>query len=208
MKRVALIAFALAVLGLIAWRAREIDWRAVLGALQALPLTTIALGAVVAAAAHAAFISYDLLARRYTRHPVSMGRTAAIAGVCFAFNLNLGALVGGVALRYRLYSRFGLSASTITRVVGFSLLTNWIGYSALAGAAFASGLVDLPDDVPISDAAFCGASVLSCCWWSPLCGRVSLVKAATLERARTLDRAAACGGWRLCKSPHQSRTGR
>ena len=106
-KRVALIAFALAVLGLIAWRAREIDWRAVLGALRALPLTTIALGAVVAAAAHAAFISYDLLARRYTRHPVSMGRTAAIAGVCFAFNLNLGALVGGVALRYRLYSRFG-----------------------------------------------------------------------------------------------------
>ena len=159
-ERVALIAFALAVLGLIAWRAREIDWRAVLGALRALPLTTIALGAVVAAAAHAAFISYDLLARRYTRHPVGMGRTAAIAGVCFAFNLNLGALVGGVALRYRLYSRFGLPASTITRIVGFSLLTNWIGYSALAGAAFASGLVELPDDVPISDAALRGLGVV------------------------------------------------
>ena len=65
-----------------------------------------------------------------------------------------------LALRYRLYSRFGLSASTITRIVGFSLLTNWIGYAALAGAAFASGLVELPDNVPISDAALRGLGVV------------------------------------------------
>ena len=146
------IAFALAVLGLIGWRARDIDWSEVLAALRALPLTTIALAAAVAIAAHAAYISYDLLARRYTRHRLTIVRTAAVAGVCFAFNLNLGALVGGVALRYRLYSRFGLNTSVITRILGFSVLTNWIGYSALAGCAFVSGLVDLPDDAPISSA--------------------------------------------------------
>ena len=37
------IAFAVAVLGLIGWRAREIDWSEVLTALRALPLTTVAL---------------------------------------------------------------------------------------------------------------------------------------------------------------------
>ncbi len=140
-----------------------------------MPLRTIALGAVTAVAAHAAYISYDLLARRYTGHRLGMGRTAAVAGVCFAFNLNLGALVGGVALRYRLYGRFGLKASVITRILGFSLLTNWIGYSALAGAAFASGLVDLPDDAPISSAALrafgvvlllLAAAYLAACRWS------------------------------------------
>ena len=60
------IALAVAVLGLIGWRAREIDWSEVLTALRALPLTTVALGAVIAVAAYAAYISYDLLARRYT----------------------------------------------------------------------------------------------------------------------------------------------
>jgi uncharacterized membrane protein YbhN (UPF0104 family) len=169
------IAFAVAVLALIGWHAREIEWGEVLTALRALPLSTIALGAVVAVAAHAAYISYDLLARRYTRHRLSVGRTAAVAGVCFAFNLNLGALVGGVALRYRLYGRFGLKASVITRILGFSVLTNWIGYSALAGAAFASGLVDLPADAPISSAALralgamlllLAAAYLAACRWS------------------------------------------
>ena len=169
------IAFAVAVLALIGWHAREIDWGEVLTALRALPLRTVALGAVVAVAAHAAFISYDLLARRYTGHRLGIGRTAAVAGVCFAFNLNLGALVGGVALRYRLYSRFGLTPSVITRILGFSVLTNWIGYSALAGAAFASGLVDLPDTAPISSTALrafggalllLAAAYLAACRWS------------------------------------------
>ena len=170
------IAFAVAVLGLIGWHAREIDWSEVLTALRALPRSAIALGAAIAVAAHAAYISYDLLARRYTGHRLGLGKTAAVAGVCFAFNLNLGALVGGVALRYRLYGRFGLATSVITRILGFSVLTNWIGYSALAGAAFASGLVDLPDSAPISTAALrafgvllllVAAAYLAACRWSP-----------------------------------------
>jgi hypothetical protein len=135
----------------------------------------VALGELIAVGAYAAYISYDLLARRYTGHQLGIGRTAAVAGVCFAFNLNLGALVGGVALRYRMYGRFGLTASVITRILGFSVLTNWIGYSALAGAAFVSGLVDLPDDAPISSAALRAfgavlllvvAAYLAACRWS------------------------------------------
>ena len=88
------IAFAVGVLALIGWRARDIEWSEVLTAVRALPLRTIVLSAVVAVAAHAAYVSYDLLARRYTQHRLGIGRTAAVAGVCFAFNLNLGALVG------------------------------------------------------------------------------------------------------------------
>lgn len=176
MRQALWIAFAVAVLALIGWRAREIDWSEVLTALRALPLSTIALGAAIAVAAHAAYISYDLLARRYTGHRLGLGETAAVAGVCFAFNLNLGALVGGVALRYRLYGRFGLNTSVITRILGFSVLTNWIGYSALAGAAFASGLVDLPNSAPISSATLrafgallllVAAAYLVACRWSP-----------------------------------------
>jgi uncharacterized membrane protein YbhN (UPF0104 family) len=144
------IVSAIVILGLVAWRAREIDWNKVLGAVRALPLSIVAMAALIAFAAHATYVGYDLLARRYTGHRIGLVRTIAIAAVCFAFNLNLGGLVGGVALRYRLYGRFGLHAPLITRIVGFCLVTNWIGYSALGGAAFASGLVNLPADAPIS----------------------------------------------------------
>jgi uncharacterized membrane protein YbhN (UPF0104 family) len=169
------IAFAATVLGLVGWRARAIDWSEVLASVRALPWTTLALAAAIAVAAHAAYITYDLLARRHVGHRLGKVRTAAIAGVCFAFNLNFGALVGGVALRYRLYGRFGLSASVITRILGFSLLTNWIGYAALAGAFFASGTVRLPDDAPVSASALqvVGAALLlvvaaflAACRWS------------------------------------------
>jgi uncharacterized membrane protein YbhN (UPF0104 family) len=169
------VAFGVAVLALIGTRAREIDWREVLTALRALPLTTILLAALISAASYAAFVSYELLARVYTGHRLGIVRTAAIGGVCFAFNLNLGALVGGVALRYRLYGRYGLRAAVVTRILGFSLLTNWIGYATLAGVAFVSGLVELPHDAPISSAILRAlgalllvavAGYLAACRWS------------------------------------------
>jgi uncharacterized membrane protein YbhN (UPF0104 family) len=53
--------------------------------------------------------------------------------------------VGGIGFRYRLYSRLGLPLSTVTRILGLSLVTNWIGYFWLAGIAFSSGLVQLPE---------------------------------------------------------------
>eukprot|EP01036_Dinobryon_divergens_P042758 gene42758-56839_t len=64
--------------------------------------------------------------------------------ISYAFNLNLGSLVGGVAFRYRLYSRLGLGNETITRVLGFSMFTNWIGYLLVAGVAFCFWPLDLP----------------------------------------------------------------
>lgn len=205
------IAFAVAVLALIGWHAREIDWSEVLTALRALPLSTIALGAAVAVAAHAAYISYDLLARRYTGHRLRPGQTAAVAGVCFAFNLNLGALVGGVALRYRLYGRFGLKPAVVTRILGFSVLTNWIGYSALAGTAFVSGLVDLPDSAPVSAVALraFGAALLlvavaylAACRWSTR--RCWNVRGHTIElpgaRMALLQMTASVTHWSLVAS--------
>ncbi len=175
LKRILPVALALAGLGVIGWRARETDWNEVFAALRALPIRTLAAGAVLALLAHAAYISYDFLARRYTGHSLGFARTAAVAGVSFAFTLNLGGLVGGVALRYRLYGRYGLGTAVITRIVGFCLLTNWIGYSALAGAAFGSGLVELPDSAPVSVAALrvlgallliIAAAYLAACKWS------------------------------------------
>ena len=134
--------------GLIAWllvnQARSIDWQEVFDAMRALPGATLLLAGVLAASSFAIYSTYDLLGRHLTRHPLGAGTVMGVTFISYAFNLNLGSLVGGVAFRYRLYSRLGLSNGTITRVLGFSMLTNWLGYLLVAGAVFCFWPLVLP----------------------------------------------------------------
>jgi len=140
---------------LIAWllvkQARGIDWDDVLDAFSKLPASTLALAAVLAASSFLLYSTFDLLGRRMTGHPLGTAKVMGVTFVSYAFNLNLGSLVGGVAFRYRLYSRLGLDSATITRVLGFSMLTNWFGYLVVAGAAFCFWPLELPADWKIDN---------------------------------------------------------
>jgi uncharacterized membrane protein YbhN (UPF0104 family) len=135
-KRVAAWLFFAAVLALIVQQARTIDWNEVLDALRAIPGPALLAAAALAACSHLLYSTFDLLGRRMTGHRLGTRIVMRVTFISYAFNLNLGALVGGVAFRYRLYSRLGLDNLTITRVLGFSMLTNWLGYVVLAGAVF------------------------------------------------------------------------
>ena len=147
---------AWAFFGLIAWllvnQARAIDWQEVFAAMRALPAATLLLAGALAASSFAIYSTYDLLGRHLTRHPLGAGTVMGVTFISYAFNLNLGSLVGGVAFRYRLYSRLELSNGTITRVLGFSMLTNWLGYLVVAGAVFCFWPLVLPADWKIDNA--------------------------------------------------------
>jgi len=126
--------------------AREVDWRAVVAVVRGYSPSTLLLAAALAAASYALYGCYDLIGRRQVGHRLRAVQVLATACVSYAFNLNLGALVGGVALRYRLYSRLGLTADTITQVLALSMATNWLGYLVLAGGAFIVFPLVLPAD--------------------------------------------------------------
>ena len=87
----------------------------------------------LAALSYLLYASYDLMARRYTGHDLPARKVLLVAMVSYAFNLNMGALVGGAGFRFRLYSRLGLSPATITKVLSFSVISNWGGYVLLVG---------------------------------------------------------------------------
>jgi uncharacterized membrane protein YbhN (UPF0104 family) len=135
LKRVFIGALFLTVLLLLARYARSVDWPAVATAVRGYAASSLLLAGVLALASHALYSIYDLIGRWQTKHPLRAARVLATAFVSYAFNLNLGALVGGVALRYRLYSRQGLTPDTITQVLALSVITNWLGYLLLAGVA-------------------------------------------------------------------------
>ncbi len=137
--------FFLAVALLLVRYARAVHWQEVGEALRSYQPVLLGSTVLLAALSYVLYASYDVLARAYTGHHLPVRRILAIACISYAFNLNLGSLVGGAAFRYRLYSRAGLDAATITRIIGFSVATNWLGYVALAGGIFAAGVVQMPE---------------------------------------------------------------
>ena len=152
-KRILTWAFFAAVAWLIVRQARTIEWSQVLESVRGYQLSTLAIAALFAAFSHALYSTYDLIGRRITGHKLPATRVAAIGAISYAFNLNFGSLVGGVAFRYRLYSRSGLDNPTITAVLGISVATNWLGYLLLAGAVALWHPLDLPDDWKLGTSA-------------------------------------------------------
>ena len=150
-KRAAAWLFFALVLVLVVRQARMVDWRDVLASLRAIALPALLAATALAACSHLLYSTFDLLGRRMTGHRLGTRVVMRVTFISYAFNLNLGALVGGVAFRYRLYSRLGLDNPTITRVLGFSMLTNWLGYLVVAGAAFCFWPMTLPPDWKIGE---------------------------------------------------------
>lgn len=136
-----------ALVGWLLWRyARTIAWGDVLQSVQDLPRPALLAAVVLAAASHALYACFDLIGRRYTRHTLRTGIVMAVTFVSYTFNLCIGSLVGGVGFRYRLYSRLGLKTGVITRILSMSMLTNWLGYTLLAGLLFVARPLALPPE--------------------------------------------------------------
>jgi uncharacterized membrane protein YbhN (UPF0104 family) len=130
--------------------ARSVDWRQVRDALADMPGPVLALALGLAVASHLLYSTFDLLGRRYTGHGLPVHQVMQVNFISYAFNLNMGSLVGGVGFRLRLYSRLGLDNGTITRVITLSMLTNWLGYLLLAGAVFLFAPLPLPPEWKMS----------------------------------------------------------
>lgn len=146
-RRSASLLFLLLVAALMVKLAQRIDWVGAAGSLRALPWPDLALAAALAAASHALYGTYDLIGRQVTGHRLPVRSVLAVGFISYAFNLNLGSLVGGVALRYRLYAQRGLPVDVITQVLALSVLSNWLGYLAVAGALLVVAGPWLPPDV-------------------------------------------------------------
>lgn len=141
---------------------KNLDWQEVKQALYAYSLGILLAGIGISLVSYLVFSSFDLLSRSYTGHTLPARQVLPLAFVCYAFNLNLGSWVGGVALRYRLYSRLGLDIATITRILSMSLITNWLGFFVLGGVIFSLGLLELPDSwhIGAKGLRLCGAMLL------------------------------------------------
>ncbi|MES2184358.1 MAG: lysylphosphatidylglycerol synthase domain-containing protein [Pseudomonadota bacterium] len=143
-KRLVSLGFFALVAWLVVSQARTIAWGGVLTSLRAMPWQVLAGAAVLTFFTYLVYCSFDLVGRHCARHGLSTPLVLLVACVSYAFNLNLGTLVGGVAFRWRLYDHFGLDTGAITHVTLLAMVTNWIGYCLLAGVVFLVWPFELP----------------------------------------------------------------
>jgi uncharacterized membrane protein YbhN (UPF0104 family) len=140
------VGLVLVVTGVLAHQARRIDWPAVGSALQAYDAATLAGAAALTALSHLLYGCFDLIGRRLTGHRVGTRRVLAFGATAYAVSLNLGALIGGFATRYRLYGAAGLPLAQTSQVIAVAITTNWFGYLAVAGALLAVQPPAMPPD--------------------------------------------------------------
>jgi len=159
-KRPLTLAFFLLLIVLFTALARRIDWSEVFATLADFKVRTLIIAAALTITSFITYACFDLIGRTYIRQKLGWRQILPVGVISYAFNLNLSAWVGGIAMRYRLYSRLGVSSGNIAKILGLSLATNWFGYMTLAGVVFSSGLVTMPPGWKLSSDALQGVGVL------------------------------------------------
>lgn len=93
---------------------------------------------------------YDALGVEYIGEDLALHKTVRAGFIGYAFSHNIGmALITGGSIRYRMYSVWGLTGIQVTKIVGFSAFTLWIGFCATAGLSLLFTPPELQDGVII-----------------------------------------------------------
>lgn len=135
--RYALAVAAVALAAFLLYRTlSQYEWPELVAAVSAVSYADLALALGFTAASYATLTLFDWLGLRYAGRPMPW-RQAALASFCslsLGHNIGFAALSSG-AIRYRFYSRWGLGAADVARVILFCALTVGIGLITLAGLA-------------------------------------------------------------------------
>lgn len=115
----------------------------IVGSLRSIPAGRLAGAAAFAAASYLCLTGFDYLGIRYAGKRLAYRRAAlaSFTSLSIGHNIGVAALSSG-AVRYRFYSRWGLSGEDVAKIIIFSGATVGLGLVTLGGI----GLLLYPDD--------------------------------------------------------------
>jgi phosphatidylglycerol lysyltransferase len=135
--------FALA-LGILRRELREVTWHALVQDVLATPPRRLALALFLTALNYAILTGYDFLAFAYAGKQLSWDRIALASFLAYAIANNVGfAMLSGASVRYRFYTRWGVTAHELSRIVVAYATTFWLGLLLLGGLSLVTSR--LPD---------------------------------------------------------------
>jgi uncharacterized membrane protein YbhN (UPF0104 family) len=125
----------------------EVTWDKVQTGIHNVPYWQIALALGLTALNYLILTGYDWIAVRHLKKELPMSKVMTGAIVGYSYGNVLGWLLGGNAVRYRLYSSWGFSFLEIVAFVSILATTFWLGLFLLAGIAFIALPIKLPLEV-------------------------------------------------------------
>lgn len=134
---------------------RAISWRALLLDVLGTSHAQLAAAMLLTFLNYAVLTGYDFLAFAYIKRPLPAKRVAIVSFLSYAIANNVGfAIVSGASVRYRFYTRWGVTAEELSRIVLSNTVTFWLGLMALGGLSLAvsplPGARDLPGSAMVA----------------------------------------------------------
>ena len=112
------------------------DRAQIVEAVFAIPRSRLALSALFVAGSYVSLTLFDTLAIRYVGAELPYRRIALASFTALSIGHTLGvAAASSGAIRYRFYSRWGISAGDIARIIIFCAVTTGLGLNTLMGLA-------------------------------------------------------------------------
>lgn len=111
-------------------------WSEMVSSFRSIPSSRLVWALGLTSVSYVVLPGYDLLATRFLRRPLPLGRVALVGVIGYAATHNFGTLLGGTPVRYRLYSAWGFSAVEIAKLIVVAGIAFWMGLCALTGVVF------------------------------------------------------------------------
>lgn len=116
------------------------SYRDILHAFAAIPLADLITATGLTGLGYLALTGYDTLALRFLGRPLKYAQTALASFLAYALAHTIGfSFVTSSAVRYRLYSNWGLSTVEIAGITAFTGVTYWLGALTVGGMALLLG---------------------------------------------------------------------
>jgi len=141
------------------------------------PPSLLASALALTALNYAVLTGYDFIAFAYIGKRLTRARVAMTSFIAYAVANNVGfAMLSGASVRYRFYSRWGLTAGDLSRIVFSYSVTFWLGLFALGGLSLVLSPLPLAHGGPVPDL---GPLI----GWALVATSVGYVIAAAVRRA-------------------------
>ncbi|WEX09477.1 lysylphosphatidylglycerol synthase domain-containing protein [Chelativorans sp. AA-79] len=112
----------------------QYEWEELVSAVTAVSVRRLLFALGFTAASYLCLTGFDWLALRYAKHPLSYPRAALASFTSLSLGHSIGfAALSSGAVRYRFYSRWGLSGEEVAKVIVFCGFTVGLGLSVLGG---------------------------------------------------------------------------
>jgi phosphatidylglycerol lysyltransferase len=155
------LALFMAALEVLRVELRAVSWHEITGDMLRTPASQLAAAIVLTILNYVALTGYDLLAFAYIRKPLPRAHIVLASFLAYAIANNVGfAMLSGASVRYRFYTRWGVTAEELSRIVFSYSVTFWLGLFLLGGLSLVASPLPHARELPGHQLLFAAGLVL------------------------------------------------